>query len=687
MRWRLLLAIGAALVAVAVAVGVLLSRPAPRLVSSNSHVVVSGLGLPLDAGKDLCATDVLMPKNASLMRVYESPIGGSGPALKVSALRGSAPVFTTDVPGGYGPGRLDVQLPAHPTVDDAAVCLHNAGSNGVGLAANSTQVHSVNIKPTTPDEVRVDLFRSGRSSWWANATAIARRFALFKPSFAGRWFLWAVAIVFVLVVAGAVALLLTDVRSLGRRVVACGAIGLGVAVLWSVTTPPLQVPDEGVHVAYASYLAKTGSIPRPDLPQPPGAKTIYGGELEDVWLGVPFSLEGRPSWSPHALKRLRAELDRDHGVVFENGSGSAAAYPPLYYGYEAVFARLGSHLDALDRIYLLRLGSALLAGLTVAFCFLFLREVLPSAPWAWTVGALVVAFQPLFGFIGGGVNNDNMLYATSAAIFFALARCFRRGLSVRRGVGLGVAVAAGVLTKPTTFGLLPGVAVGVLFLCWLQRDALRTVVRSVTAAGAIVVGTVGAWVVVATAGLGRAGAFGQERVSSGGSLIGQISYLWQFYLPALPFMNDVFRDLPVWTVYGQSFIGRFGWAEYGFVAWVYQLALAVIAALAVMVVVTLVRERDKLRRRWMEFATYALMAAGLAALVGVIGYRYRATHGFLFEQMRYLLPLLPLYGLLIVLAARAFRSRWAPVLGAVFVVLAAGHTLFAMLVTLNRYYA
>lgn len=685
---RKYIGVAVAVAAVLVAAGILLSRPAPRLVSSNTHVVISGIALRLEPGNELCATDILVPKGASLMRVYEAPVGGPGPPLHVSIFSGATTVATTDVAPGYAPGQLEVHLPPlRQTVDDARVCIHNGGSNAVSMAANSTPSRSVNIKPTTPDEVRIDLLQSGRRSWWGSASAIAQRFALFKPSFAGSWFLWAVATLFVVVVAGAIVLLLTHARSTARRALAVAAVGLGMATVWSVVTPPLQVPDEGVHVGYVAYLAKTGSIPHQDLPQPRGAKTIYGGELEDVWLGVPFSLEGRPSWSKHDVQVLRSELARDRGVVLESGAGSAATYPPLYYAYEAAFERAGWRLDALDRLYLLRLGSALLAGATVALIFLFLQEVLPGTPWAWTAGALVVGFQPLFGFIGGGVNNDNMLYVASAAVFVVLARCFREGLTVRRGVALGAAVAAGVLTKPTTFGLLPGVALGVVLLCWRQRDAIRTVVRSVAAAGAVVVAAVGGWVVLATAGLGRAGAFGQEKVSTGGSLIGQLSYLWQFYFPALPFMNDIFRDLPVWTVYIQSFIGRFGWAEYGFIGWAYTLGLGVFAAFAALVGITLVRERSAVRRRWMELATYAVMAAGVAVLVGVIGYRYRAAHHFLFEQMRYLLPLLPLYALLVVLAARAFGKRWAEVAAAVFVVLAAGHSLFALLITLHRYYA
>jgi hypothetical protein len=113
----------------------------------------------------------------------------------------------------------------------------------------------------------------------------------------------------------------------------------------------------------------------------------------------------------------------------------------------------------------------------------------------------------------------------------------------------------------------------------------------------------------------------------------------------------------------------------------------VLIAVAGLAVAGLVRCRASVRARWMEAVTYLLLGAGVVLLVGVVGYRYRATRGYQFEQLRYLLPLLPLYALTVVLAARAFGRRWGPAAAAVLVVLAMGHTLFAMLLSISRYYA
>ena len=100
------------------------------------------------------------------------------------------------------------------------------------------------------------------------------------------------------------------------------------------------------------------------------------------------------------------------------GAGVAAPQPPLYYALETIPYYLGSGGTLLDQLALMRLLSALLAGLTALFAFLFLREALPAVPWAWTVGGLCTALAPLVGFISGAVNPDAMLCAVSAALFY-----------------------------------------------------------------------------------------------------------------------------------------------------------------------------------------------------------------------------------------------------------------------------
>ena len=108
------------------------------------------------------------------------------------------------------------------------------------------------------------------------------------------------------------------------------------------------------------------------------------------------------------------------------GTSEATSQPPLYYAYESLGYLASPWNGLLERLWIMRVLSALLTAVTVVFVYLFLRELFPDAPWAWTVGGLAVAFQPLLGFMGGGVHPDVLLFTASAALFWALARAFRQ---------------------------------------------------------------------------------------------------------------------------------------------------------------------------------------------------------------------------------------------------------------------
>jgi hypothetical protein len=81
-----------------------------------------------------------------------------------------------------------------------------------------------------------------------------------------------------------------------------------------------------------------------------------------------------------------------------------------------------------------------------------------------------------------------------------------------------------------------------------------------------------------------------------------------------------------------------------------------------------------------------LIAVGLLGLLNWIGYGVQLGEAEGFEQARYLLPLLGLYGAIVALAARGAGRRYGPALGVLIVSVAILHSLLAMLLTMTRYY-
>lgn len=487
------------------------------------------------------------------------------------------------------------------------------------------------------------------------------------------------------------------VRRVPRAGRACFLIAFVNAAIWGFVVPPFQVPDEVSHFAYVQYLAESGKPPlqRNEPPYSPQEATAID-ELEVVPV-IGFANQRGISDSAENEAVHRA-LARPESPTGGGGANAASNQPPLYYTLELVPYLLSPSHELLFRLMLMRLLSALLAACTVLTVFMFIRELLPKTRWAPTVGALVVAFQPTFDFIAAGVNGDNLLFLTASLTFYALLRAYRRGLTARRGAAIGAAVAAGVLAKLTFIALLPGIALAILLLAWRALPhGRRAALRSLATTIAIAVAPVALYAVLnvavwhrgggATAG-GVAGAT-NSNLPGGGVVTWNetLDYIWQLYLPRLWFMNHAFftQGQLIHTWFDGS-IGRFGWLDYGFPAWVYSWAKDIFIGLLALALVGLWRLRRGIRELLPLGACFAVVALGLMAAIGYTGVRYQLSTGEQFAQARYLFPLICFYGLFVVLAAHAPPRRWAPVLGALLVVLAMTHGLFAETLTISRYY-
>ena len=64
------------------------------------------------------------------------------------------------------------------------------------------------------------------------------------------------------------------------------------------------------------------------------------------------------------------------------------------------------------------------------FAYLLVLELVPGRRVLAAAAGLLVAFQPMFTFMGGAVNNDMAVNAACAALAFLLIRGLRRGPTV-----------------------------------------------------------------------------------------------------------------------------------------------------------------------------------------------------------------------------------------------------------------
>jgi 4-amino-4-deoxy-L-arabinose transferase-like glycosyltransferase len=489
------------------------------------------------------------------------------------------------------------------------------------------------------------------------------------------------------------------VGSLPRSAVICALVAFASAVTFAAIVPPFQVPDEPEHYSYIEYIAQSGRLPHAPAPatefSPQEQAALEGLYSPSLLGGEHF---GRPPWTSGQMAHVYGLLSASPSRRGQGGVTGESDNPPLYYALAVIPYEIGGVAGGgfLERLAAMRLLSALLSALTALLVFCFVREVMPSLPWGATVAGLLVALQPQVGFIAGGVNNDNLLFTASAALLLALARAFRRGLSPSKGAAIGASIAVGLLTKLTFIGLLPGVAVALALLCLRRGEGdRRNAWRGAAVAASIPAGATFLYVVLNSAVWHRSlfqGALGASTVSGGagssssGNIRELLSYLRQFYLPRLPGMRAQFDVYPLWHVWFQGFIGRLGLLDYGFPHWVYFAALAVFLVLLALVIRAVRSELGLFARHWRELLTYAVIALGLLAAIARAGLPYHNSTHFIFEQARYLFPLLSLYGLFIAVALRGAGRRWAVPLAVTLVSLALIQDLYAQLLTLQRYY-
>ncbi len=405
--------------------------------------------------------------------------------------------------------------------------------------------------------------------------------------------------------------------------------------------------------------------------------------------------------TPAEVHKLRADLSSALSRVnVGGGAGLAGSEPPLYYALQTIPYHLGSSGTLLDRLELMRLFSALLAGVTALFTFLFVRECLPLVPWAWTVGGLAAALAPALGFTSSAVTPDAMLFAVSAAVFYCLARGFRRGLTWKLAAATGALAAVGFLTKLNFVGLAPGVMLGLVVLGFRRvdlapggdgrgRPLVPAFVAMAVAVSPICVYVIGNVLrhrptlgVVSSAVHIMNGPSSSQR-----SLWGDISYNWQFYLPRLPGMVDYFPGLSTTRqVWFNRAVGLYGWVDTAFPVWVCNLALVPAGLLAISCVRAFATGWASLRARLSELVVYVTMSVGLMALIAQDSHlQQRVEPGW--AQPRYLVPLLPLGAVLLALAARGAGRRWGPAAGALIVVLFLTQDLFSQLLVVARFYS
>jgi hypothetical protein len=612
-----------------------------------------------------------------------------GPS-KVAANRISAAVFTIPV------------LPAQPAEQRASLCLTAADRvNWGGTPLVAVPTPSPPTLRGAPLSARIAVWylpRAGaRRSYLSRAGEILRRASLFRPAPIGPWlYLLVLLLVLPALALGSVRCLALAAEGHGPRGLAAwlfviAAVNFGC---WALITPPFQAPDEVDHFAYTQSLGERG---KPPSRNPSSSLARWSSSeslaLEDMSFFTDHQVgDTRMPWLPSQQGYYERQVTTLHPRASDGGGNeTAATHGPIYYA-ALVPAYAVASSSPFSQLTLMRLTSALIGALTVVFTFLLARELAPGRPWLAVLAALLVAYEPMYGFISGAVNNDVGVNAGAAALELLLIRMLRRGVTLPWGLLTGGLLILLPIVKGTAYSLYP--VAGIVFVLSLWRHHRRS-----DAAGwaglvvaALAVRELSTHLITGveatqsnTPGTGSAASASSAAIEHP---LGYLGYLWEVFLPRLSFMAPHFVDTssPAFVIFVERGWGAFGWYDVLFPHWVFVTILVAMLVVPLLALVAARREWTFVRRNLPEAVTLLLIpiavVAGFEAAFYTTGVR-----SLIGEFGRYAFPAIAPLAVLVVAALHALGRRWALLAGAGLLVAMLALSCAAQLLTLTGFYA
>ncbi len=700
--------LGVLLVVIAVA----LLRPRQDVLGTNSVGARTDTAI-VPANTPLCVPRLLIPAGTGQVEFVLDTRTEPRPAMEVALHEAGGRVvrgFSAPSPlGGHHPYDISIPTqPAHPEAVTATVCLtakHELFAWGTSTLQGNVPAPTVGGAPV-PSRVSV-LFLGPRGAHRSVASQIGemfRRAALFRPGFVGAWTYWLLfLLVFPALAYGAVRLLATADSDRPRRVplpVLVGVIAFGVAASWALITPAFQAPDESEHYAYAQYFAETGhAVQTVQTATPPysSAETVA---LNAVYhTSVIERPETRPPWLPENERQYDEELRTTYRTSLprDNGGGfhpAISPHTPAYYSLLAPAYLLTEHDSVFAQLFAMRLTSALMGALTALLAALAVGELLPGRRALAVAGGLLVAFEPMFGFMSGAVNNDNGVNAAAALAIYLLVRALRRGLSIRLALALGATLVAAPLLKGTGYELYPAAVLALALSMWRRHGRREWLALALL--GATVVALQFGWAQLApvfhhstftTPGGGEPAASLEAFHHPKTYLSWMIRFMLPFRPPGLNH-NWTIVHWPFFNVYIERGFASFGWYAINFPKWVYLVIVAAIGLAILLGARVLWREHGVFVRRWPEIAFLLLVPI---SVIGAVEAAYEPSLGAIplsgtAEEGRYAFPAIIAVAALLIGASNGLGRRRAVPIATAVVALLIGLTLASQLLTLSAFY-
>jgi 4-amino-4-deoxy-L-arabinose transferase-like glycosyltransferase len=311
---------------------------------------------------------------------------------------------------------------------------------------------------------------------------------------------------------------------------------------YSIINPLHEATDELRHYRFVRYLVENGRLPvqgeeacRSQSHHPPLFYAL--GALATAWIEADHPLCYTPPANPFWAYR--------YGDV---GVDNKAQY---LHGADEAFPWRGDALAA----HIVRGVNVLIGAVVVWLTWATGRVLWPEERWLARGAAAFLAFNPMFLYMAGAINNDIIAACSGAAITYAGVRLLHdpAGLSRKWGVWLGLAFGFALMSKFNMAAAALLIEVAVSWVAWRNKQGRLWLEVNLLIAGVTFL-VAGWWFVRNYLVYGDPTGF-QE-----------VTELWGMRDPARSFGVAWSEWSSVWS----SLWGRFGFGQIPLPQWVYD---------------------------------------------------------------------------------------------------------------------
>jgi 4-amino-4-deoxy-L-arabinose transferase-like glycosyltransferase len=257
-----------------------------------------------------------------------------------------------------------------------------------------------------------------------------------------------------------------------------------LALVYSVVSPPFEVSDELWHYPLVRHLAVSGlQLPLQDAANV-GPWRQEGSQPPLYYFMAALLTAGIDTSDMDSVRRINPHADI--GIVRPDGNVNMIVHRPAAESFPWAGTTLALHLA--------RLLSVALGLGTVLVTYQLARLLFPADPVIYLGAAALNAFLPMFLFISGSVNNDNLSTLLGNLLTLLIVRLLLidRAPVWRDYALLGVVTGAGLLAKFNIGFLIPLVALALLIVSLRRRD-WRPLVIGGLIAGGLTIAIAGWW--------------------------------------------------------------------------------------------------------------------------------------------------------------------------------------------------